>query len=92
MMGCWLRKGCVSVGVWLLGVFVLAGGPAAVMGGWGSVLDCVRCGFMKWARGSNPEANSCVSRDGTETETGTGTGTGTGTEGGGTNCGLDWTT
>lgn len=87
-MGCWFRKGCVSAGVWLLDVFVLrrpevTWAPAVVMVGLGSVFDCVRCGFMKWARGSNPEVNSWeVSRDGTET----------GTEGGGTNCGLDWTT
>ena len=85
-MGCWLRNGCVSVAIWLLGVFVLrrpavTGTPAAAMVGFDSAFDCVRWGFRKWARGSNPEASSWeVSRDGT------------GTGGGATNGGLDWTT
>ena len=47
MMGCWFRKGCVSVGVWPVGVFALrrpeaTGAPAVVMVGLGSVLGCVR--------------------------------------------------
>ncbi len=88
MMGCWFRNGCVSVGVWPVGVFALRRPdttvePAAVMVGLGSVFDCVRWGFMNCARGSNPEPSSWEeSRDGT----------GTGTGGGGTNVGLDWTT
>lgn len=84
-MGCWFRKGCVSVGIWLAIVFVL-GRPdttwalPAVMVGLGSVLGCVGCGFMNWARGSKPEFKSCVeSRDEAETWTG----------GGATNGGLD---
>lgn len=76
------------MGVWTLGVFVLrrpeaTGAQAAVMAGLDSVFDCVRCGFMKWARGSNPEVNRWeASRAGPETGAGTG----------GTNSGLDWTT
>lgn len=87
-MGCWFRKGCVSVGVWPVGVFALrrpgtTGAPTVVMVGFGSVFDCVMWGFMNWARGSNPELNSWdESRDGTGTWTG----------GGGTYGGLDWTT
>lgn len=85
MIGCWFKKECVSVDVWSLGVFVLrrpeaTGAPAVVMAGLDSVFDCVRCGFMKWARGSNPDVSSCeASRAGPETGTG------------GTNGGFDWT-
>lgn len=85
-MGCWFRKGCVSMGIWTAGGFVLRRpgtmvALAVVMDGWGSVLDCAKWGFMNWARGSNPEFKSWdESRDGTETG------------GGGTNWGLDWTT
>lgn len=46
-MGCWFRKGCVSVGVWPVGVFALrrpgtTGAPTVVMVGFDSVSDCVR--------------------------------------------------
>lgn len=85
MMGCWLRKGCVSVGIWPIGVFVLRRPDtmgAVVMLGLASVFDCVRWGFMNCTRGSNPEfKREDESRAGTETRTG----------GGGTNGSLDWT-
>lgn len=88
MMGCWFKKGCVSGGIWLVGVFALrrpdtTGALAVVIAGLGSVLGSVGWGFMNWARGSNPEFKSWdESRDGTETWTG----------GWGTNDGLDWRT
>lgn len=59
------------------------GAPAVVMAGLDSVFDWVMCGFMKWARGSNPEVNSWEASR-------AGPGTWAGTEG--TNGGLDWTT
>lgn len=77
-MGCWLRKGGVSVGVWLIGVFALrrpeeTRAAAGVMGALASVFDCTRWGVMKWSSGSNPGAiNWEESRVGT-------------------NCGFDWT-
>lgn len=46
MMGCWFRKGCVSVGIWLVGVFALkrpdtTGALAVAMVGLGSLFSCV---------------------------------------------------
>ena len=85
-MACWLRKGCVSAGGGAMCALRdphWAGPPAVEIVGLGSGLDWDKWGFRKWARGSNPEPNSCdESREGA----------GTGRDGGGENRGLDWTT
>lgn len=46
MMGCWFKKGCVSGGIWLVGVFALRrpdtmGALAVVIAGLGSVFGSV---------------------------------------------------